>query len=549
MDEHFNINTDIVESEEGATLCEPFADEWGGIAYVNDVLKLNLNKLIHLAPYSEILLVSGATGIGKSTLLQQFAVNAKKSWKVVHLRASSLMTAEEFLRQVVHGFGLPAAGLDEIEDMLVEIGRHLQALGRSGRRAIVVIDDAHLLTDELMVMVENILRDERSANALSLVLGVADEAVNRFDSFPALLHKVAYTLRLEPLAEPDVAGYIHHRLVHSGNLALESRFSATLIRQLHRKSGGLPGRINELARRQLGKKGGLQGAALPGDGRKLVRWGAALVGIAAVGAVLLFQDRINQLVEAPPKGGEVVTELALPAVGETAVVTEGVAPQGVAGEGAAAITPAMNMGELVERAETLAAAPEASLAPATTSVLEAVRPDQAQPKPKPETRVAPKPSPETPITPVQPVTPVAAPKPAPAPAPAAKPAAPVKAEPAPAKQAAQPAARAPEKPTESTKEVSKGWLQSQNPQHFTLQLMALLDEAEVRRFVKSHKLEGRSEIFAISRKGNRLTALVYGSYPDRAAVDEAAKALPREWGVKDPWVRTFASVLEDAKSN
>lgn len=537
MDEHFNINPDVVESEESAPRRDPFADEWGGVDYVNDAFKLNLNKLIHLAPYSEILLVSGAAGIGKSTLLQQFVVNAKKSWKVVHVRASSLMTAEEFLRQVVHGFGLPAAGLDEIEDMLVEIGRHLQALGRSGRRAIVVIDDAHLLTDELMVMVENILRDERSTNAISLVLGVADEAGGRLDSFPALLHKVAYTLRLEPLAEHDVAGYIHHRLAHSSNLALEPRFSAALIRQFHHKSGGLPGKINELARRQLGKKGGFQGAALPGDGRKLVRWGAALVGIAAVGAILLFQDRINQLVETPHKGGEVVTELALPAVGETAVVTEGVAPQMAAGEDSAAVTPALNMGELVERAETLAAAPEAIPAPASTPVPEAAQPT-------PETRVAPKPAAAAPITPVPPVAPVAPPKPAPVPA--EKPA-----EPAPAKPAVQPAGRTPEKPKEKAKEKeeSKGWLQSQNPQHFTLQLMALLDEAEVRRFVKSHKLEGRSEIFAITRKGNRLTALVYGSYPDRAAVDEAAKALPKEWGVKDPWVRTFASVLEEAKTN
>ena len=526
MDEHFNINPDIVDREEAVAPRDPFADEWSGVAYADEAGKLNLNKLLHLAPYSEVLLVSGPEGVGKSTLLNQFVVGAKKSWKVVHLRASSLMTTEEFLRQIVHGFGLPSsAGVDEIEDMLVEIGRHLQALGRSGRRAIVVIDDAHLLADDVIVIVEHILSDERSTNAISLVLAVDDGAlvVSRLDSFPVLLHKLAYTLRLEPLAEADVAGYIHHRLAHTSNLAAEPLFSGAVIKQLYSKSGGLPGKINELARRHLNRtKGGMASVS----GRTLVRWGLALVGVAAVGAVLLFQDRINQLVAVSPKAPEAVT---VPAVNETAVVTEGkasaepVAAAEPVDKGVEA-APALNMGELSGQPET-----QAPAVPVTADAAPQAPAKVEPPKLEAATAI----------------------KPQPAPAPQAAVSAKAVVEPAPAKPVAKIAAKVEEKIPEKVAEKSeeKGWLQSQNPQHFTLQLMALLDEAEVRQFVKKHKLQGQSEVLYITRKGNKLVALVYGSYPDHAAADAAAKALPKEWGVKDPWARTFASVNEDVKSN
>lgn len=537
MGENFNINPDIVDLGVHVAPGDPFANEWLAAAYVNDAYKLNLNKLLHLAPYSEVLFVSGPLGVGKTTLLQQFVISAKKSWKVVHVRASSLMTHEEFLRQVVHGFGLPLAGVDELSHMLVELGRYLQALGRSGRRAIVVIDDAHLLPDGVLAIIEQILGDERSANAISLVLGAAEAGgLSRFDKFAVLMHKLAYTLRLEPLAETDVAGYIHHRLLHSGNAALKPHFPAKVLARLYNKSGGLPGRLNELARAHLNKKSGHRGAVATGNGRTLVRGGLLLIGVAVIGAVLLFQERINQWVSMPPAKtplAEVDTPIAagqMEGLEDNAVVSEPAAevgddasgtPAGGVEDAPDAVAPPQNMGELEGQPE---GPMDQTVAPQT--VLEAT-PTAAVSTPPISTEPSVAPATVTPAPAAIAVAPVVKP--------AARP--------------AKPVAKVAEKAVAKVAESGDGqnWLQSQPPQHFTLQLMALIDEPQVRQFVATHKLQGQSEVFYISRKGKRLAALVYGSYPSRAAADAAVQSLPANWGVKAPWVRTFASVFKEVK--
>ncbi len=514
MDENFNINPDIVDRE-ATTTRDPFADEWGGPPFVDEVSKLNLNKLLHLVPYSEVLLVSGPLGVGKSTLLRQFVVSAKKNWKAVHLHGSSLLTMEEFLRQVVHGFGLPTAGVDHLEDMLVEIGRYLRALARSGRRAIVVIDDAHLLNDDVIVMVEHILSDEHSANAVSLVLGVGDgAAIERLNNFPVLLHKLAYTLHLAPMAEADVAGYLHHRLAHAGGLAVETRFDEARIKQLYNKSGGLPGKLNELARRQLNKK------APTGNGRHWLRWGLALAGVAVIGAVLLFQDRINQWVGSKPHVPHVLPQGSEQAAKPVAPAIEGVAEEPLEAAAAVAV-PAQSMGELADpSADQASVAAQAETTPVMAESLSdvaSVATPEAVESPVTNLAVVPKSTSTKAVI-----------------------------EPA---RSSPPIESAPKTLNERAKDEAKGWLQSQNPQHFTLQLMALADEPDVRQFARRHKLQGQSEIFPITRKGSQLAVLVYGSYPDRAAADEAAKVLPKAWRIKDPWVRSFASVFKDIDSN
>ena len=103
----------------------------------------------------------------------------------------------------------------------------------------------------------------------------------------------------------------------------------------------------------------------------------------------------------------------------------------------------------------------------------------------------------------------------------------------------------PEPPPEPELPADVKWLFDQPANHYSMQMMALADKNKVLNFVKKWKIADQSATFPITRRGKTLTVLVYGSYPNRAAADNAAKSLPKSWGVGQPWVRRFSGILKD----
>jgi DamX protein len=86
------------------------------------------------------------------------------------------------------------------------------------------------------------------------------------------------------------------------------------------------------------------------------------------------------------------------------------------------------------------------------------------------------------------------------------------------------------------------WLKAQAEGNFTLQLMAIKDEATARQFIEAHHLQGKAAYFPVMSNGQTLYAVVYGSYPQRSEAVRAAKGLPKAWGTPNPWIRSFKSL-------
>ncbi len=86
------------------------------------------------------------------------------------------------------------------------------------------------------------------------------------------------------------------------------------------------------------------------------------------------------------------------------------------------------------------------------------------------------------------------------------------------------------------------WLWSQDPSHYTLQLMSGYNEAGIRQFISQHKLIGKAVYFRTHRDGRNWYALLYGSYPSREAARAAIKKLPPAVRKARPWARRFSSI-------
>ncbi|MBK1693424.1 hypothetical protein CKO09_01530 [Chromatium weissei] len=86
------------------------------------------------------------------------------------------------------------------------------------------------------------------------------------------------------------------------------------------------------------------------------------------------------------------------------------------------------------------------------------------------------------------------------------------------------------------------WLKRQDAGRFTVQLIAARTPAIATDFIQTHQVEGFHVI-----KTRSFMVVIVGSYPNRAAAENAIRALPAAVRAGGPWVRTIGSVLDSQR--
>jgi TPR repeat protein len=94
----------------------------------------------------------------------------------------------------------------------------------------------------------------------------------------------------------------------------------------------------------------------------------------------------------------------------------------------------------------------------------------------------------------------------------------------------------------------KTWLLAQNPEDYTLQLLATRDEDLMRAYLNKHQLTGQATYFAFQRDGKQWYAAVYGAYPGKSQAQNAVATLPPEVGKNPPWIRQFEGIQKLIKA-
>jgi len=97
-------------------------------------------------------------------------------------------------------------------------------------------------------------------------------------------------------------------------------------------------------------------------------------------------------------------------------------------------------------------------------------------------------------------------------------------------------------PPASDKTTSAAWLWSQDPSHYTLQLLGGQTEAGIQRFIRQHKLTGKAVYYRTTRNNHPWYVLVYNSYPNYASAKAAIASLPASLRKTQPWPRSFAGI-------
>lgn len=199
--------------------------------------------------------VTGEVGTGKTLLLRCLLRLLKDSRDVAYAYLfNSRLTPQEFLQYILADFGIAAPGKNKGE-LLLDLGQFLVARGAKGLTTVLIIDEAHHLSDDLLEEVRLLSNLETTDDKLLQILLVGQpELDDKLDSvhLRQLKQRISLRAQLGPLSLEETREYIEHRLLVAGaDLKSSPIFPPDSIAAVHRHARGFPRLINTICENAL----------------------------------------------------------------------------------------------------------------------------------------------------------------------------------------------------------------------------------------------------------------------------------------------------------
>lgn len=192
----------------------------------------------------------GAVGTGKTTLVNALVETLDENVYLAVINHPK-MEPVEFLSFVARSFD-PNVRLNSKADCLHFFKQFLQNAHAEDKNVLLIIDEAHRLSDDLLEEIRLLSNMEQTGTKLIQIFFVGQtELKRRLLSSPcrALRQRITLFYHLQPLSEEETGHYIRHRLTVAG--AATAPFTPRAIHAIYRYSGGYPRRINRLCDRAL----------------------------------------------------------------------------------------------------------------------------------------------------------------------------------------------------------------------------------------------------------------------------------------------------------
>jgi len=455
---------------------DPFAPEPDAkFYYPFDSFEQRLQVLRHLVQGTDLLvLVVGESGSGKTTLLHRYLVKTDENWKAVLIKPGPARLSEP----------VPTGQQQESYRAFIQ---------QDARDPIVIVDDAHKVSQkDLRFLLQEALVPESAYKIKRLVLFGEPSLCHYIAAFSesTAADMVINKITMPALTRREGESYLQYRPALAGYTG-GSLFKPSVIKMIHKKSEGLPGRMNELANRWLTKKYAPNSqkegifTLLRNLPLKVVGWGVAAIAVMVLGLIVS-----NQMDSTPrSSSGEKTGSLRVFRAKIPTVVDVG--------------TPKFINRVIPEAAET------------------APRP-VAETKGKPP--VAEQPTVLAKVPPQQVIQPQVKPSPI-------KPATPPKA-------------------TAKNTIYREDWLLDQTSSFYTLQVLGVRNEESLLNFVKAHKLLQNQNVayYKTVYRGEQWYPLLYGVYPTKSEAADAVKELPEKVQKSIPWLRKMSAIQKEVRA-
>jgi general secretion pathway protein A len=206
-----------------------------------------------LAQGEGFIVVTGDIGAGKTTLMGHLTDNLDPAALNVVKIVSTAIEADDLLRIVATALGVDPGGLTKAQ-LLTVIERGLHAVARTGRRTLLVVDEAQALPVSALEELRMLSNFQAGGHALVqiVLLGQPEfrDRLHGSDRLEQLRQRVIAIHHLDPMGEDEVADYIAHRLSLVGWTG-HPDFAADAFSALFQGSDGVPRRLNQLMGRVM----------------------------------------------------------------------------------------------------------------------------------------------------------------------------------------------------------------------------------------------------------------------------------------------------------
>lgn len=196
--------------------------------------------------------IYGDVGTGKTVLSRIFLDSLDKTFYNTALILNPIMDEIEFLHEILNELSISHYNLSK-KEMLDRLQRFLLEEFKRGKETILIIDEAQLLSDEILEFIRILSNLEtEKEKILHTILFGQQELIEKLKEprMRYLSQRITVIYRLKPLSLKEVNLYVTHRLLKAGSKGL-LQFKDGSIKLIYTASQGYPRLINIVCDRCL----------------------------------------------------------------------------------------------------------------------------------------------------------------------------------------------------------------------------------------------------------------------------------------------------------
>ncbi|HEY7293039.1 MAG TPA: AAA family ATPase [Vicinamibacterales bacterium] len=206
--------------------------------------------------HEDVVVLTGAAGTGKTTLCRTVLEELDRR-TLTSFVADPSVSAMALLKQILSDFGVLSRG-DRVhgpvaseQDLMTTLQSFAESLAPLGASALIVIDNAHNLTDDALDQLGGLAESAKASRPLQLILvgePSLDDSLRR-PEHQRLQRRATVQVRLDALPPNELSDYIVHRLGIAG--CSRAVFDRSAVSRIHELSHGNPRAANRICDRAL----------------------------------------------------------------------------------------------------------------------------------------------------------------------------------------------------------------------------------------------------------------------------------------------------------